>query len=899
MPKMWISTPRMTDGVSQQPDSRRFRSQAKEIVNSWLSTVDGADKRPGTRHITEIHTSNLTHNYWSHWADIKAERSDIDPVLTTTIVAQPAQQYLFLGTSPQSGGLGMLRCWDLAGTEIHVEDSASASAGGTLGGATPGWDYLSGLTVSARENLKMLTIADTTIVANRTVTPAMDAALSTAATANGEGYVSVKVGNYDIDYTIKITENTGSPTTHTHTVRTFKGTGTTPANVLDSLSTNDIAQNFVEFINGTSGAAPSNMTAASTAYAGITGVTAEVVDSVVRITGSSGHEIVAIEAGDGVGDTSIEVLFETVDTFVDLPLTCKDGFKIRVTGDPTIGGDDYIIKFVADDPVNSYSTPSTIAGFGSGVWVEDIDYGIKYKFDDTTMPHKLTRKVSDGSTLGSGYTPTNGQIYFDFEKITWGDRVTGDETLVPDPSFIGRQIDDVFLFKNRLGFLSDDKVNLSKTNQFFDFWRTTLQSLLDSDPIDVANAHTGVAYTTMAQPFESDLLLFSRSDQFRIPGGELLTPKTVGIRPVGHFRTDDYVRVEPSGTGLWFAQRNGKHTQLLELYRRGDSGLFDAAELSEQARRYIPGAVREMSGSTEAECLALILDDPATADRSVLYLYQYHWSGRERVQSAWHKWDFGEDNNVRSIKFFDNVLYILIDRDSGLFLEKIDMSDRSLDEASDGSEQNFNVKMDRKYAKLSGITYDAQTQLSTLNLDWDLGANETVQVVTFSNATPSQVMVNVVETNRTTPGSHYVTLTGDWSSTKVWVGTRYDQEYHFGSIMVKRTSSASGGESVVTEGNTQVLQGRVVFGESGPFQIEVTPRGGSTYTYQWTGRAVGDIVLGEFTGKQNLDDGEIPFPVMAEARDVDIVIRNWLPYPSPLQTAEWLLHQHMPFRRLG
>ena len=42
----------------------------------------------------------------------------------------------------------------------------------------------------------------------------------------------------------------------------------------------------------------------------------------------------------------------------------------------------------------------------------------------------------------------------------WGQRTAGDDNTSPLPTFLDKKINDIFIYKNRLGFLSDEAVIL-------------------------------------------------------------------------------------------------------------------------------------------------------------------------------------------------------------------------------------------------------------------------------------------------------------------------------------------------------------------------------------------------------------------------------------------------------
>lgn len=131
-----------------------------------------------------------------------------------------------------------------------------------------------------------------------------------------------------------------------------------------------------------------------------------------------------ILASDGLGDQGIEVVKKKIQRFSDLPAFGVDGFRVEVTGDDTSVFDNYHVKYQDTDSAEH-----------EGQWIEDLKGGEKIALDASTMPHILVR-LSNGD--------------FDFKEATWENRLVGDLLSGPFPSFLGKKINDVFLYKNRL-----------------------------------------------------------------------------------------------------------------------------------------------------------------------------------------------------------------------------------------------------------------------------------------------------------------------------------------------------------------------------------------------------------------------------------------------------------------
>ena len=93
----------------------------------------------------------------------------------------------------------------------------------------------------------------------------------------------------------------------------------------------------------------------------------------------------------------------------------KTGILLRVTNGDDVNADDVYVEF---------KTTNNQAR-GPGVWEETIAPGLKFEIDETTMPHQLVRQA-------------NG--IFKYEPVNWDDRVVGDDTTNPIPSFIGKKL---------------------------------------------------------------------------------------------------------------------------------------------------------------------------------------------------------------------------------------------------------------------------------------------------------------------------------------------------------------------------------------------------------------------------------------------------------------------------
>ena len=442
--------------------------------------------------------------------------------------------------------------------------------------------------------------------------------------------------------------------------------------------------------------------------------------SVIRLKSNDGPFKIRVE--DGLSNEGLGLAYQEVASITDLPKSCFNNFAIKVKGDADIDQDDYFVRFSTKDK----------SEFGEGTWVECVGWtrdesesgvltAIETTLDATTMPVTLVPVFTgDDITSFKLQTPEEDLNPTPPAVSGWRGRGAGNDETNPFPSFVGSTINDVFFFKNRLGFLTDSNVIFSEADEYFNFFRTTTQQLLDSAPIDVGLSHTKVARLQHAKAFQEKLMLFSDSSQFVLRGADVLSPKTVAISPVSEYDTTDNVEPLVLGNYIYFPFNRDKYVGMYEYYVDSNTEVFEAQEITEHVAKYIPSTIRMMAGSTTQNTVLV----QSLAEQSSLYVYKYFWSGKEKIQSAWQKFTLGGFDAIRGFDFVDSTLYLLVGRGGGLYLEKLVLEEGYVDKGDGASlgeyfgwDSAYPILLDCNTSYFEGVTqqYDAVNDVTTLS----------------------------------------------------------------------------------------------------------------------------------------------------------------------------------------
>lgn len=333
-------------------------------------------------------------------------------------------------------------------------------------------------------------------------------------------------------------------------------------------------------------------------------------------------------------------------------------------------------------------------------WKETIAADVLLGFDKGTMPYIIER---------TGII--NGIAQFKIRQGDWEDRKVGDDLTNPMPSFIDEEVPQtiggMFMVQNRLCFTAGEAVIASRTSYFFDFFRYTVISALATDPFDIFSDASEVYQLKHAVTLDGATVLFSDKSQFILPGDKPLEKSNALLKPVTTFEVNNKVKPVVTGESVMFATNDGSYSGVREFYTDSYSDTKKAQAITSHVNKLIEGNITNMAASTNVNRLLVTTDKY----RNIIYCYDWLWQGTDRVQSAWHVWKWPIGTKVRGMFYSGELLYLLLERGDGVYLERMDMGDALTYGLND------RIRMDRQ-AELVFKYFKAEDEWVSEPLPW-------------------------------------------------------------------------------------------------------------------------------------------------------------------------------------
>tara|TARA_R100000152_G_C6781011_1_gene214666 strand:+ start:1153 stop:4149 length:2997 start_codon:yes stop_codon:yes gene_type:complete len=598
--------------------------------------------------------------------------------------------------------------------------------------------------------------------------------------------------------------------------------------------------------------------------------------NVIHVRCNSAFELTS---SDSHGDRDLFAWNDDVLKFTDLPpRNVPNNFILKIVGDNAKNQDDYYVKFEADT-----------GSIGDGVWKESPGKGQSIHFDITTMPHRLVRLFDDANIDSTNnpqgitfvYEPVirktdnsrtvGGVSNYVYERYGWNPRRCGDSISNPTPTFLGLSIADIFFHRNRLGFLSDENVIFSEAGNYFNFFATTVLTVPDTNPIDVAVSNNQVSFLKHAVPFNESLLLFTDLQQFKLTAEQALTPTDVSIDVSTQFETNTLSKPVPAGKYVFFSFKRGEYSGVREYFVDFTNEVNDATEITSHVPQYIPGEIKKLISSSNDDMLLCLSND--TASNKNIYVYRYFWQGEEKLQSSWSTWTF--DAEILDASFLGSSLYILFKRSDGIYLESINLSTDSAVEVMD---DNTPVLLDRRVKIKSGTSVD------------------TVSDIEYQGSMPSDIVFVTKDAEIIAQSLVDSTVAG---GSTVYAGIPFTFKYEFSKIQFRQDNVA------VTNAKLQLRNMNIIYSDSGFFKFKISHEpftqtinnnsgGTTTITPRPSKEKIfnGYITNVSSVGKYSLLSGTFKGGIMSNTDNVKISLENDQYLPCAFQSAEWegMLH---------
>ena len=527
-----------------------------------------------------------------------------------------------------------------------------------------------------------------------------------------------------------------------------------------------------------------------------------------------------ITCAGGSANTKLNVLQDQVDNVGQLPHQSVHNRIVKVINSEA-AADTYFAKFIAENGTS-----------GRGYWAETIDPTKSPGLDQATMPHELKN------------TATNTFI---FQKIAWTARLVGDNLTNPHPSFVGQKIQQSFFYNNRLGFLSKDNVSMSQSQDFYNFYHITAQTITDSDPVDISCSAIRPAALHGIIPTTQGLLLFSKNQQFLMSAADgVLTPTTSYISTIANYEMDTDVDPVDMGTNINFISKTPAYTRVFGMVTRGQDENPIVLDVGRVVNEWIPATIDTFLASPQNQFLAM----SSQSDKKI-YFYRTYSSGKENLVEAWFNWELM--GTVQAMAVDQDDMFTVTKQGNQFTLSVASLSQSPSDAIivnNDGSRINPCMDLYTEASNAAAnnkVDYDSTNNFSKCYIPWNNVTGLTPVIIIKGTTATGQFIESGFTTTPTVvtnDGDPYFKVQGkDLTSVEddVIVGWKYDLD-----IILPKTYVRTDQEKKITDYTATLTVARMKFavGLSGVMGFKLKSTGtrqgkkeytadGTTTVYQW------------------------------------------------------------------
>lgn len=291
---------------------------------------------------------------------------------------------------------------------------------------------------------------------------------------------------------------------------------------------------------------------------------------------------------------------------------------------------------------STVDTPNFL-GFGPVRWTEstrDAPIGTSH----IPFPFMLLGMTSQGTGPYYATSPGNLRTAMPGTIVEMPDfnvRKVGDVQSSPTPYFLGRKIDFIGTFQDRLVVGVGDTICMSEVGNYFNFYRTSVLTVLPSDPVQTTltgGVGDKVKHSVM---HDRHLMLFG-DRQYLVRGDIPFTESSKTIPMTGSI--DGATQTVPVATGnmIYFASRGERYASLHRINVKDKDNTNSFTNVSLQVPSYMKGAPVDVVAVTEPATIVVRTDQQPHC----LFLFRHVSDENKSLLEAWFRFDYTPDFGV-------------------------------------------------------------------------------------------------------------------------------------------------------------------------------------------------------------------------------------------------------------
>lgn len=218
------------------------------------------------------------------------------------------------------------------------------------------------------------------------------------------------------------------------------------------------------------------------------------------------------------------------------------------------------------------------------------------------------------------------------------------------PPFFENGVTGLFVFQDRLGILAGGQLAMSEVGDYFNFYRTTILTVPDSDPISGGALGSEGDVMRKTALYDRNLIIFGDRAVYNISGRAVQTPQTFSISVQLNVDNTSFAQPVGAGQNVSFLKEDSQMaaTRMMQVKAGAfqDSPVVD--DVSKQLRDYINGTPAEMVSLVSPDVIFVRTEHFFKTQGGFprarpwgLYVYSYlDQPNGERLVDSWSAWEW-------------------------------------------------------------------------------------------------------------------------------------------------------------------------------------------------------------------------------------------------------------------